>query len=78
MCSTELCICNEIFNFSGQNKIDTWALRDVLISGTARYSRWLVDDIHLTMQRILDLADRFPFWQRERELVCMHVYDLEG
>jgi len=56
--STELCICNEIFSFSGQSGIDTWTLRDVLISGTARYSRWLVDDIHLTMQGIRDLADR--------------------
>jgi len=67
MSSTELCICNEIFSFSGQSGIDTWALKnEIEVSGCARYSRWLVRDLHLTMQRIRDLADRFPFWQRRR------------
>jgi len=66
MSSTELHICDEVFSFSGQSTVDTWVLRDVLVSGTVRYSRWLVDDIHLMMQMILDLADRFPFWQRRK------------
>lgn len=67
MSSTELHISDEVFSFSGQSTVDTWALKDeIMVSGTARYSRWLVDDIHLMMQRIRDLADRFPFWQRRR------------
>ena len=30
------------------------------------YSEWLVADLHLTMQRIKDLADHFPFWQHHK------------
>ncbi len=57
MSSTELYVHDELFIFSDQSKIDTWALKDVFISNTARYSRWLVRDLHLTMERIHDLAD---------------------
>jgi transposase len=30
------------------------------------YSNWLVQELHLTMQRIRDLADAFPFYQRRK------------
>lgn len=53
----------------------------------AVYSKWLVQDLHLTMQRIRELADAFPFYQRvkctgrppvpERDLfVCFLVRQL--
>jgi len=52
----------------GRSLIDTWSLREQLVSGAARYSQWLVADPHLTMQRIWELADPFPFWQRRKHI----------
>jgi hypothetical protein len=66
MSATDIVIDEEVFRFSGQSLIDTWSLRDQLVSGAARYSKWLVADLHLTMQRIRELADTFPFWQRRK------------
>lgn len=66
MRATDNIIDEEVFRFSGQSLIDTWSLRDQLVSGCARYSKWLVADLHLTMQRIMELADSFPFWQRRK------------
>jgi len=66
MYATEFNISDEVFRFSGQSDLDTWSLCDRIVSGIARYSRWLTQDIHLTMQRIRDLADSFPFWQRRK------------
>ncbi|HSV42587.1 MAG TPA: transposase [Methanomassiliicoccales archaeon] len=31
------------------------------------YSKWLVQELHLTMQRIRDLADAFPFYQGRKD-----------
>ena len=81
-------ISAEVYIFSGQTQLDTWDLKDRL--GTtpwAVYSKWLVQDLHLTMQRIRELADAFPFYQRvkctgrppvpERDLfVCFLVRQL--
>ncbi len=67
MRATDNIIDEEVFRFSGQSLIDTWSLRDQLVSGYARYSKWLVADLHLTMQRIMELADSFPFWQRRKQ-----------
>ena len=53
MRATDSIIDEEVFRFSGQSLIDTWSLRDQLVSGCARYSKWLV-------------ADSFPFWQRRK------------
>ncbi len=64
MNATDILIDDEVFRFSGQAQIDSWSIRDQLVSSGARYSRWLVADLHLTMQRIKELADKFPFWQR--------------
>jgi len=64
--ATDILIDEEVFRFTGQSSIDTWSLRDHLVSSSSRYSRWLVADIHLTMQRIKELADSFPFWQRRK------------
>jgi len=79
MDATDILIDDEVFRFSGQSSIDSWSLRDHLVSSCARYSKWLVADLHLTMQRIKELADAFPFWQlikrtgrpavRERDLL---------
>lgn len=66
MNATDTIIDEEVFRFSGQSLIDTWSLRDQLVSGCARYSKWPVADMHLTMQRIMELADSFPFWQRRK------------
>jgi len=49
MNATDILIDEEVFRFTGQSRIDTWSLRDHLVSSSARYSRWLVADIHLTM-----------------------------
>ena len=32
--------------------------------GWAAYSKWLVDELPLCLQRVRELADSFPFWQR--------------
>ena len=66
MNATDTVIDDEVFRFSGQSSIETWSLRDQLVSSAARYSKWLVADLHLTMQRIRELADSFPFWQRRK------------
>ena len=65
MLATEVVLSHEIFNFSGQTKFDTWKLRDVFEKvGWSGYSDWLVNELPFCMQRIRELADAFPFWQR--------------
>ena len=66
MNATDTVIDDAMFRFSGQSSSDTWSLRDQLVSSITRYSKWLVADLHLTMQRIRELADAFPFWQRRK------------
>lgn len=67
MSSAETYIAEAVFKFSGQSNVDTWSLKvDPAVSALARYSRWLIDDLPLSMQRIRDLADSFPFWQRRK------------
>ncbi len=66
MKATNTVIDEEVFRSSDRSLIDTWSLRDQLVSGAARYSKWLVADLHLMMQRIMELADSFPFWQRRK------------
>lgn len=68
MLATEVVLSNEIFKFSGQTKFDTWKLRDVFEKvGWSGYSDWLVNELPFCLQRIRDLADAFPFWQRRKK-----------
>jgi transposase len=84
MVSVEIGIHEAIFKFSGQTEMDTWILKEKsAVSATARYSKWLVQDFHLSMQRIREIVDSFPFWQhrkrtgrppvRERELMLGYL-----
>lgn len=58
----------EVFKFSGQTCLDTWSLKDqVNMTAFSVYSNWLVQELHLTMQRVRDLADAFPFYQRRKD-----------
>lgn len=67
MILAELRIPEEVFSFSGQTTVDTWSLKDeIALSAIAQYSNWLVEELHLCMQRIRELADSFPFWQHRR------------
>lgn len=67
MISVEAGISDAIFKFSGQTEMDTWMLKEnTAVSAAARYSRWLINDFHLSMQRIKEIVDSFPFWQRTR------------
>lgn len=67
MTPTETIIPNEVYMFSGQTNFDTWNLKGRFQSkGWSVYDEWLVDEIVLCMQKIKDLADSFPFWQRIR------------
>ena len=67
MNSAKTYIAEAVFKFSGQTNVDTWSLKDEpAVSALARYSRWLINDLHLSMQRIRDLANSFPFWQRRK------------
>lgn len=68
MNSAETYNAEAVFKFSGQSNVDTWSLKnDPAVSELAMYSRWLINDLHLSMQRIKDLADSFPFWQRKKQ-----------
>jgi transposase len=84
MTSVKIGIHEAIFKFSGQTEMDTWILKEKsAVSATARYSKWLVQDFHLSMQRIREIVDSFPFWQhrkrtgrppvRERELMIGYL-----
>jgi transposase len=39
----------------------------VNVTAFSVYSNWLVQELHLTMQRVRDLADSFPFYQRRKD-----------
>ena len=68
MISVEAGITEALFKFSGQTKLDTWELTEkTFVSKVARYSKWLVQDTHLSMQRIRNLVNSFPFWQHKRQ-----------
>ena len=67
MLATEMELSSNIFKFSGQSIFDTWKMREVIEkAGWGRYSDWLVDEMPFSMQRILELANAFPFWQRRK------------
>jgi len=65
MTPTDVIIPSEVFNFTGQSTIDTWNLKSrFMAQGWSGYDKWSVEEIILCMQRIKDIADSFPFWQR--------------
>jgi len=65
MRATDAVMFEDVFKFSGQSKLDTWKMREVFeAAGWRAYSNWLVDEFPFMLQRIRDLADAFPFWQR--------------
>jgi transposase len=67
MISVEAGITEALFKFSGQTKLDTWELTEkTFVSKVASYSKWLVKDFHLSMQKIREMVDAFPFWQRRK------------
>lgn len=58
----------ELFKFCGQTRIETWKLRGMFLSkGWSKYNNWLVDELPFCFQKIKDLADNFPFWQRKKK-----------
>lgn len=66
MYTTSNSIPIEVFNFFGQSELDTWQLKNSFEeAGWARYSEWLVNELPFCLQRIKDLSEIFPFWQRK-------------
>lgn len=54
-----------LFAFTGQSSLDAWTIGDALRKiGWARYEKFLANEPGLVYQRIRDLVDAFPTWQR--------------
>ena len=65
MTPTDVIIPSEVFIFTGQSTIDTWALKNKFSDmGWSAYDQWMADELIFSMQKIMELADSFPFWQR--------------
>ena len=63
--SIESRIPGEVFHFSGQSSMDAWTLKDVLAKhGWSKYDSWLSQEPVLFFQRVRDLVNAFPTWQR--------------
>lgn len=55
----------EAFHFSGQSRLDAWTLRDLFqAQGWAAYDRFLSHEPELCLQRIRELIEAFPTYQR--------------
>ncbi len=68
MTPTDVSIPSEVFNFTGQSTIDTWALKNNFSDmGWSAYDQWMADEFILSMQKIKELADSFPFCQRVKD-----------
>jgi len=65
MYATEIVMPSEIFNFSGQSKIDTFSL-DQLVHELVGYDEIMVNRIRLCLEAIRVHADTFPYWQRRK------------
>jgi transposase len=58
----------EIFRFSGQSKLETWSLKEYFQThGWSGYDRWLSHEPVLCFQRIRELVEAFPTWQRRAQ-----------
>ena len=68
MAPTDVIIPNDVYIFNGQSTMDTWNLKGRFqAKGWTVYDNWLEDEFILCMQKIKDLADKFPFWQRTKD-----------
>ena len=68
MYATNVEIAKDVFNFSGQTVFETWKLRKEFEDYRGCwYSDWLVNEVPFSMQKVRDLADEFPYWQRRKK-----------
>jgi hypothetical protein len=68
MTPTIVDISVEVVKYSGPTCLDTWSLKDqVNLTEFSVYLNWLVQEMHLTMQRFRDWVDSFPFYQRWKD-----------
>src|SRR3989304_5819890 len=59
-------IPQELLAFAVQADVTGWSVRDTLAAGGwPLYDQWLVQDRHLTLQRIRQLVDGFSTWQHQ-------------
>lgn len=64
-CSVEPQFPPEAFHFSGQSGLDAWTLHDMFERfGWSTYDRFLSHEPELCLQRMRDLVDAFPTYQR--------------
>jgi transposase len=55
----------EAFRFSGQSSMDAWTLKDILAKhGWKAYDSWLSQEPVLFLQRVREIVNEFPTWQR--------------
>jgi transposase len=73
---TDVTIPSEVYNFTGQSNIDTWDFKKRFqAKGWRGYDKWSRKEIALVMQRIKELADSFPFWQRRKATGRKPIHD---
>lgn len=64
--SATLEIPSEVFHFSGQSTLETWSLTEHLAAhGWHGYEEWRGHELSLCLQRIRELVDAFPTYQRK-------------
>jgi len=64
--SASLAYPPEVLTFSGQSTLDTWSLKNYFDEhGKARYHRFLNHEPVLLLERIRELVDAFPTYQRQ-------------
>jgi hypothetical protein len=57
----------DVFNFSGQTGLDTFAIKPEKMSiDFERYDDLAVHGLRLALEAVRRHADEFPFWQRRR------------
>lgn len=67
MYATELIMPSDIFNFSGQSKIDTFAIDvDSLLPQLCSYDDIMVNRVRLCIEAIRNHSDNFSFWQHKQ------------
>ena len=67
MTTTEPIIAVNLFKFTGQSKLDSWALGETFKQFNYWvYDQWLVQELILCFEQIRNLANTFPFWQRTK------------
>ena len=69
MVATTIAIASEVFNFSGQVHLDTYALEIERVAvDLDRYDDVAVNSLRLSLEAIRKQADSFSFWQRRCRL----------